>query len=57
VDRWYQPNQPPVTQYLWLAPERNYHCVKEESQWHEMRVEELREGAPGRWFPAKIVVL
>ena len=30
--RWYQPNNPPFTQHLWLAPERNYHCVREEYQ-------------------------
>ncbi len=57
VDRWYQPNDPPVTQYLWLARERNFHCVKEQCPWYEMHVDELRELAPGIWFPAKITII
>jgi peroxiredoxin len=61
ADRWYQPNQPPATQSLWLAPERNYHCIKEEHphgvQRYEMRVHELREVSPGVWFPARISVV
>ena len=56
LDRWYRPNEQPLTQYLWLAPERNYHCVKERYLRHEMRVTELREVAPGVWFPTKITV-
>ena len=61
VYRWFQPNAAPLTQHLWLAPDRNYHCVKEEYLWnkmrlHEMRVHELREVAPGVWFPARITV-
>ncbi len=61
VYRWFQPNAAPPTQHLWLAPDRNYHCIKEEYLWnkmrlHEMRVHELREVAPGVWFPARITV-
>ena len=47
VNRWYQPNQPPSTQYLWLAPERNYHCIKEgpvRTWWYEMRVARAARG-------------
>ena len=61
VYRWFQPNAAPLVQHLWLAPDRNYHCVKEEyllnkMRLHEMRVHELREVAPGVWFPARITV-
>jgi thiol-disulfide isomerase/thioredoxin len=56
VGRWYRPNEEPLTQDLWLAPERNYHCIKEKFPWHDMRVSELREVAPGVWFPTKIAV-
>ncbi len=41
---------------LWLAPSYNYHCVKEESTGHKMHVTELRQIAPGVWFPWKIDV-
>jgi peroxiredoxin len=57
VDRWYQPNTLPTTQHLWLAPERNFLCIKGGSPRTEMHVEELREVAPGVWFPARIVVV
>jgi peroxiredoxin len=61
ADRWYQTNEGRFTQHLWLAPERNYHCVKEEHEYgaqrQEMRVHELREVARGVWFPAKISVV
>jgi hypothetical protein len=57
VDRWYQPNAPPTTQHLWLAPERNYLCIKGGLPRNEMHVEELREVAPGIWFPARIAVV
>ncbi len=53
-------------QELWLAPERNHHCIKERLSWpdgrfadlpsHETRVEDLRELAPGVWVPTRIVV-
>jgi hypothetical protein len=60
LDRWYRQPDETLTQYLWLAPERNYHCVKEQCEggdWgHGMRVEALREVASGVWFPAKITV-
>src|SRR5262249_50643569 len=67
VHRWYYSKDAPALQYLWLAPERNYLCIKE--QWtrpnvvpgnlpvHEMRAEGLREIAPGIWFPMKITVV
>ncbi len=61
VYRWYQPNAEPSTQRLWLAPDRNYHCIKEEYKFgwqaQEMRVHELREAAPGLWYPARIAVV
>lgn len=61
ADRWHYNNQPPFVQHLWLAPERNYLCIKEEHpygvQRQEMRVHELREVAPGLWFPARISVV
>ena len=57
----------PRLQYLWLATERNYFCVKEQLSWpksmfggltlHEMHVDELREVAPGLWFPMKLTVV
>jgi hypothetical protein len=62
VNRWYSPQDQPLTQYLWLAPERNYHCVMERylcadmRLWHDMRVAELRELVPGVWFPTKFTV-
>ena len=67
VNRWYSSNDVPVLQYLWLAPERNYHCLKEQLSWpsshfgdfpmHEMHVDKLREIAPGLWFPVRITVI
>ena len=61
VNRWYCSEDVPVLQYLWLALERNYLCVKEQMSWpksmygdltlHEMRVDEMREIAPGRLVP------
>ncbi len=54
VNRWFNVNGDSLAQYLWLAPERNYHCIKEQDQGHDMHVEELREVAPGVWFPTKI---
>src|SRR5262245_29710324 len=56
VEHWATTKDPPRRQYLWLAPGRNYHCVKEEDPWHEMRVVKLRELAPRLWFPSKISV-
>ena len=32
MDRWYRHFDEPITQYIWLAPERNYHCVKEQCE-------------------------
>jgi thiol-disulfide isomerase/thioredoxin len=64
-ERWYYANDKPVTQLLWLCPERNLHCLKEqlirttpagELTWHEMRVDGFQELAPGVWLPAKVVV-
>ncbi len=67
IDRWTSLKNFPFLQYLWLATERNYFCVKEqescpESKFgevtlHEMHVNELREAAPGLWFPKKITVV
>ena len=65
-DRWNSDKNPPFLQYLWLATDRNYFCVKEIVSWpesrfgdlslHQMHVEKLREVAPGRWFPTRITV-
>ena len=49
-DRWTRSKGKPVTQDFWLTPERNYLCVKTD----DMRVDELREIAPGVWFPVKV---
>jgi hypothetical protein len=61
IYRWYQPNNTPFTQHLWLAPERNYHCVREQyrfgNQLYEMRVHEWREAAPEVWYPARITAV
>ncbi len=60
LDRSVPPHE--ITQFLWLAPERNFHCVQEQyvgpdkRVWHEMRVRELRESSPGVWFPMRITV-
>ena len=60
VDRWFPPSEEPLRQYIWLAPERNYHCVQEQylgpdkRVCHDMHVAELRELSPGRWFPFRI---
>jgi thiol-disulfide isomerase/thioredoxin len=66
VNRWFYSKEVPALQYLWLAPGRNYLCIKEQvSQpksssgdlpMHEMRAGDLREIAPGIWFPMKITV-
>jgi thiol-disulfide isomerase/thioredoxin len=67
VERWYYSKDVPALQHLWLALERNYLCVKErlsrpKSRFgdlpiHEMHADELREIAPGLWFPMKITVV
>ncbi|QDT50103.1 Regulatory protein BlaR1 [Symmachiella dynata] len=50
----------PSIEYLWLTPERNYHCVKsqrvidiagKEHPIMESTVEEFSEIAPGLWLP------
>ncbi len=62
VDRWFPPYDDPFPQYLWLAAERNYHCVQEQYPGpdkrvrHDMHVAELREISPGVWFPFRITV-
>lgn len=66
VDRWGYSRDHPQVQYLWLAVERNLFPVKEELRWphsafgdmslHEMRVDRMREIAPGLWFPMKWTV-
>ena len=67
VDRWYYSRDVPILQYLWLAPGRNYLCIKEQLSWPksrfgdlpmtEMHVEALREVAPGLWFPGMVTVI
>jgi thiol-disulfide isomerase/thioredoxin len=66
-DRWYYSKDVPVLQFLWLAPDRNYQCVKEQLSWpksmfgdlpmQEMHVDGWREVAPGAWFPIKVTVV
>jgi thiol-disulfide isomerase/thioredoxin len=67
VDHWSYSRDSSALQYLWLAPERNYLCVKEQVSWPksrlgdlpylEMHVNALRELAPGVWFPMKSTVI
>jgi BlaR1 peptidase M56 len=67
VNRWYYSTDVPVLQHLWLAPDRNYLCIKERSSWpksmfgdlptHEMHADDLHEIAPGIWFPMKITTI
>ncbi len=67
VSRWYYSKSEPALQHLWLAPERNYLCIKERLYWpqsmfgdlpmHEMRAADLHEIAPGIWFPTKITTI
>jgi beta-lactamase regulating signal transducer with metallopeptidase domain/thiol-disulfide isomerase/thioredoxin len=67
VSRWYYSKDVPVLQHLWLAPERNYLCIKERLSWpksmfgdlpmHEMHTADLHEIAPGIWFPMKITTI
>jgi len=63
--RWYDTKDPPLIHFLWLAPERNYLCVKTKSLFRngdenfpsgESVVEEFKEIAPGLWLPGKVVV-
>ncbi len=61
VRRWNRSvDDQPSSEYLWLAPERNYHCVKsqrvidiygKEHPIMESTVEEFAEVAPGVWLP------
>lgn len=57
--RWSRLTSAPQTHILWLAPERNYLCVKVEAMYAESLrdrslVEEFREIAPGLWLPSRI---
>lgn len=62
--RWYYSDDDPVIHTLWLAPDRNYLCVKSEDQsrfskdlsTEESIVEEFQEIAPGLWLPSKVTV-
>src|SRR5262249_30173691 len=67
VDRWHYSRDVPALQYLWLAAERNFFCVKEQVSWpksmfgdlvmHEMHVDQMREVSPGLWFPTRWTVI
>ena len=52
VDRWFPPHDDPFPQYLWLAVERNYHCVQEQylgpdnRVWHDMHVADSGRSLP-----------
>jgi hypothetical protein len=61
--RWYYTKSPPAIQYLWLAPERNYLCVKAQTMSriagvdlpsNESQVGELREIAPKLCLPMRV---
>ena len=57
VDHWTTAKDPPRRQYLWLAPERDYHCAQEESgissEHEEMRVVAMRELASQHLVPRR----
>lgn len=62
---WHRSNGAFTTQFLWLAPERNYLCVKsktlplngiEEFPLNESVVEEFEQIAPDLWLPGKVVI-
>ncbi len=67
VNRWYSSRGQPDVLHLWLATERNHFCVKGRLSWpksefgvgtaHEMHVNQMRELAPGLWFPTKTTVV
>ena len=67
VNRWYSSRSQPDVLHLWLATERNHFCVKGRLSWpksefgvgtaHEMHVNQMRELAPGLWFPTKMTVV
>ncbi len=67
VDRSPYSHREPSLQHLWLAADRNYFCVKERLlsstrtpgglPAREMHVDEMRELAPGLWFPMKLTVV
>ncbi len=61
--RWHYSSDPPVIWDIWLAPERNYLCLKSQSLDRkgevvvsESRVDELRQVAPGVWFPVRVTM-
>jgi hypothetical protein len=66
VHSWRHFTEGPAIQYLWLAIDRNHFCIKEQVSGpktifgdlilHEMHVDQMREVAPGVWFPVKITV-
>ncbi|GIW86642.1 MAG: hypothetical protein KatS3mg108_0966 [Isosphaeraceae bacterium] len=65
IDSWTDRSRPHV-RFLWIAPDRNYLAVRTEffqSPWNENDdpmevgwVEDLREIAPGVWFPFRSVL-
>ena len=61
-ERWYRPTGNPTHYTLWLAPERNYLCVKAQSTdgktgkvRSETVVEEMKEISSGVWLPQRLV--
>lgn len=63
--RWYYDKNPPAIQFLWLAGDRNYLCVKAqvfysdqatEQPFVESQAKDLREIAPGLWLPMRVDV-
>ena len=65
VQRWYHTNSRPAIQYLWLAPERNYLCIKSQEMSfvpggnlpsRESLVEEFQEIGPDLWLPQRVRV-
>ena len=67
INRWHYSKDVAALQYLWLAVERNFFCVREQQSWprsmfgdlilHEMHVDQMRQVAPGLWFPTKWTVI
>lgn len=60
VQRRHRLDDKPLMEYLWLAPERNYHCVKSQRIFNfkgkdyvswESNVKEFLELVPGLWLP------
>lgn len=61
--RWYRLLGEPTVQYIWLAKQRNFLCIRSQTVSHEGatigdegRVTEWRELKPGMWLPARVSI-